>query len=264
MTNQSYLLDNTWERTRERFDLLEGLLDPATIEHMHRIGVSEGWNCLEVGGGGGSIVEWLCHRVGQTGKVLSTDINTRFLDAIDRQNLKILEHDIVRDDLPVNEFDLAHCRWVLVHVPEREFALQKMVEAVKPGGWLFVEESDGSLEAEPLVDDSLKEILYEGQSGVQKLTLQRFDPSFPGRLPGLFRSMRFQSVQAEGRTRYIQGGTLQAKVPQLRIEQIKKRVIEAGFATEQQIEDLIALFDNPSFAYRWNLTVSVWGQKPAL
>ncbi len=42
MANQSYSLDNSWKRERERLGVLESLLDPATFQHMARLGVSEG------------------------------------------------------------------------------------------------------------------------------------------------------------------------------------------------------------------------------
>lgn len=262
MANQRYVMDNSSDTSRERFKMLGGLLDPVTIEYMNKIGVAEGWKCLEVGGGGGSVVEWLCDRVGLNGQVVATDINTRLLESLDHENLKVLEHDIGHDELVDSGFDVVHCRWVLIHVPEREAALQKMMNALKPGGWLFVEEPDTSFtEPESTVDESLKGIFYKAREGIRQLGSARMDHSLAGRLPGLVRELGLKSVSAEGRTQYIQGGTLGAKVPQLRYIETKQRAIEAGYLTEQEIDDGIALFDNPSFAYRWDLTVSVWGQK---
>jgi hypothetical protein len=66
-----YSLDNTWVQARERLAALEALVDPSTIRHLEALGVSEGWQCLEVGGGGGSITEWLCRRVGPAGRVVA-------------------------------------------------------------------------------------------------------------------------------------------------------------------------------------------------
>jgi SAM-dependent methyltransferase len=39
-------------------------------------------------------------------------------------------------------FDLVHARLVLVHVPDRAAALATMVAALRPGGWLLVEDAD--------------------------------------------------------------------------------------------------------------------------
>lgn len=80
MKKDQYLFDNNWMQARLRLSTLETIEDPATIDHLEKIGIAEGWNCLEVGAGGGSITEWLCRRVGPTGNVVATDVNTRYLD----------------------------------------------------------------------------------------------------------------------------------------------------------------------------------------
>ena len=101
-----------------------------------------GWRCLEVGGGGGSIARWLCQQVGAQGQVVATDIDTRFLDELDLPNLEVLRHDAVNDALPEAAFDLVHARAVLCHLAGRDEVLSKLVTALRPGGWLLLEEAD--------------------------------------------------------------------------------------------------------------------------
>ncbi|MDQ6907521.1 MAG: SAM-dependent methyltransferase, partial [Chloroflexota bacterium] len=75
-----YIFDNAAEQpTAQRFASLETLYDPRTIRFLEATGVGSGWHCLEVGGGSGSIATWLADRVGDTGHVLVTDIDPRFL-----------------------------------------------------------------------------------------------------------------------------------------------------------------------------------------
>lgn len=76
-----YLLDNSGKVASARFDALSAEYDRNTIDHLEKLGVSNGWRCLEVGGGGGSIATWPGDRVGSTGRVLLTDINPRFLES---------------------------------------------------------------------------------------------------------------------------------------------------------------------------------------
>ena len=83
----------------ERHGAFERERDPATIRYLEEIGVSSGWRCLEVGGGGGTIAEWLCPRVGTAGHVVATELDTRLLEAIDSPNIEVRRHDIVNDDL---------------------------------------------------------------------------------------------------------------------------------------------------------------------
>jgi ubiquinone/menaquinone biosynthesis C-methylase UbiE len=137
-----YVYDQTFAEERERLAGIERLWDPGTRALMERVGVGPGWRCLEVGAGGGSMVEWLAERVGPQGSVLATDVYTKFLDAMDRANLEVREHDILADELPEAEFDLAYARLVAEHLgPE---VIERMIPALKPGGVLLLEDYDFS------------------------------------------------------------------------------------------------------------------------
>ena len=48
-------------------DLMSKILDPWTRRYLAGLGVGQGWRCLELGGGNGSITEWLCAAVGPSG-----------------------------------------------------------------------------------------------------------------------------------------------------------------------------------------------------
>ena len=67
-----YTLDNRGEIAEARYSELSALYDAQTIRHIEQQSIQEGWSCLEVGGGGGSIAAWLCTRVGQTGRIAGT------------------------------------------------------------------------------------------------------------------------------------------------------------------------------------------------
>jgi ubiquinone/menaquinone biosynthesis C-methylase UbiE len=142
MNPSQYSLDNEWISARERLIALEKNLDQMTITYLREIGVRAGWRCLEIGAGGGSIADWLCHQVGATGHVTATDINTRFLDAFDHSNLEVRQHNLESDDLPEDAFDVVHARVVQVHLKEPDRAVKKLARAVRPGGWILLEEHD--------------------------------------------------------------------------------------------------------------------------
>ena len=136
-----YLFDHDGEHAETRFRDLATLYDAHTIRHLHQRGIEEGWSCLEVGGGG-SITSWLCARVGVTGRVLATHVEPRFLQAPSFPNLDVRRHNLHKEPLRTGEFDLVHARLVLLHLPERESALRQMVAALKPGGWIVIDEFD--------------------------------------------------------------------------------------------------------------------------
>lgn len=89
-----YTLDNAWSQARERLVTLEALADPGSIRHLEALGVGEGWRCLEVGAGAGSIADWLCRRVGPSGFVLATDLDPSFLEDRQQPNLEVRQHNM--------------------------------------------------------------------------------------------------------------------------------------------------------------------------
>lgn len=62
------IFDHGWELELHRLRLLESVFDPGTIRHLEAVGTGPGWRGLEVGAGAGSMVRWLCSRVGPAGR----------------------------------------------------------------------------------------------------------------------------------------------------------------------------------------------------
>src|SRR5918911_3842606 len=138
----TYVFDQAWQREATRLGSLQALLAPATQRHLAARGVGPGWRCLEVGAGAGSIACWLADRVGPGGHVVATDLDTRFLERHARPNLDVRRHDVVHDPLETDAYDLVHARALLEHLPERDQVLPRLIAALRPGGWLVVEDID--------------------------------------------------------------------------------------------------------------------------
>jgi SAM-dependent methyltransferase len=136
----TYLFGDTGELLDPQFDALSSLLDAGTFARVEQLGISDGWRCLEVGGGGGSVATWLADVVAPSGHVTVTDIDVSRLE--ERDNITVLEHDVVSNILPGNAFDLVHARVVLFHLPARDAVLRKLRDALRPGGWLVLDEFD--------------------------------------------------------------------------------------------------------------------------
>jgi ubiquinone/menaquinone biosynthesis C-methylase UbiE len=66
-----------------RLQTLEQVFDPASRRRIQSTGIAIDWQCLEVGAGEGSIVEWLMTVVRVGGKVTAIDRDVRFLDRLD-------------------------------------------------------------------------------------------------------------------------------------------------------------------------------------
>jgi 2-polyprenyl-3-methyl-5-hydroxy-6-metoxy-1,4-benzoquinol methylase len=146
MAQERYLLDNQQTEAGQRFDALAELFNPSTFRHMRSVGLSRGWRVWEVGAGGTSVPSWIAEQT--ESYVLATDIDTSWLE-VENGAFEVRRHDIGTEPAPDDRFDLVHARLVLVHVPDRADALTTMMSALKPGGWLLLEEADPGLQ--PLV-----------------------------------------------------------------------------------------------------------------
>ncbi len=136
----TYLFGDTGESLDPQFDALSSLLDAGTFARVERLGITDGWRCLEVGGGGGSVANWLADVVAPSGHVTVTDLDVTRLE--ERDNVTVLEHNVVSNVLPGNAFDLVHARGVLFHLPARDAVLRKLRDSLRPGGWLVLDEFD--------------------------------------------------------------------------------------------------------------------------
>ena len=215
-----------------------------------------------MGGGGGSITAWLSKRVGSTGRVLVTDIDPRHLQSLNFANLEVRRHNIVTHPLPDASFDLVHSRLVLLHLPEREKALERMIAALKPGGWLVDEEFDSSMSPDPSVNP--EEVLSKTHIAMMRVMESRgVDRGFGRRLFGRLRAHGLEHVNAEGRTFMWQGGSPGAALLRANYEQLRGAMIEAGYVTQQDFEKDVAQLQDPRFVAPSPILWTACGQRPS-
>ncbi|HKU90706.1 MAG TPA: methyltransferase domain-containing protein [Steroidobacteraceae bacterium] len=259
----SYPLDNAHGKSDTRMDVLSRMFDPPTQRALERVGVGAGWNCLEVGGGGGSVARWLAARVGPSGHVLCTDINTRIIEKQrgGTPNLEVKVHDIAQDPLPADRFDLIHARLVLIHVVERERALERMVQALKPGGWLVIEDFDGA-SIRPDTSINRFETPLPTSEAVRAYLTRNQDGFFGRRLHGRFRELGLTEVYAEGRLLMFDRRNGGNDLMRVNFEQIGADVIAAGLLTREQLEADLATIDTDDWAMPSPIMWSVAGRKP--
>jgi len=235
---------------------------------MEMLGVSSGWKCLDVGAGYGSITRWLEERVSSDGKVVTTELRPE-LHRATGDTVEIRQHNILTDELENDYYDMVHCRLLLEHLSEPEKALSNMAKAVKPGGWLLIEELDGLIRP---VFDSLDEdadFYYKflnQASGIQ-IRLRYFDVEFGRKVRRLMEQLEFQNVGSEGTTRIVRGGEPLAKWDVMSYKALVERLQDEFIEEEKTLfkegfDKLISLLENPSFYYVSSPLFSAWGRKP--
>jgi SAM-dependent methyltransferase len=257
-----YVFPNAAPQAAARLHALAAVFDPGTIRHLEARGVGRGWSCLEVGGGLGTMTRWLSDSVGQRGQVLTTDIDTRHLDSIQLSNVEVRRHDIVADPLPEAAFDLAYTRLVLEHVSEPDRALARMVGAVKPGGWVVIEDFE-ILPASPDPQDEFSERISKTAAVMRSVTATaglraRFGRSLLRRL----RAAGLEEIGIEGRAFIWPGGSAGATLSRLNYEQLREPILATGKITEEEFAMDLARLDDGAFEIRSPILWSAWGQRP--
>jgi SAM-dependent methyltransferase len=237
----AYLLDHDWEDESRRLQLLEAHADPTTVRRLEETGVARGWNCLEVGAGRGSISRWLGKRVGPSGHVVALDLDTSLLADLAEPNIEVVEGDILDIDLPEGSFDLIHARLVLMHIPQRRRALDRIVTLLRPGGQLVLEELDWMA----ILTDSDPERIALFRAFNDALPTIDFEC---GR--ALLRELNqagLADTTADFRVDVVEGATSLARWEQLSMQALSDQVLAAGTATVEQIEAQLTRLADPTY-----------------
>jgi SAM-dependent methyltransferase len=262
---KTYAFQNVRAVQRERLAALEAVLDEGTVRQLDSLGVGRGWRCLEVGAGGGSIAAWLCDRVAADGAVVATDLDTTVLRELSRPNLEIRVHDVLDDELAEGEFDLVHLRLLLAWLREPQTALQRLAGALKPGGWLLAEEMDfASVAADPRVDAYARSVFTRVVAAHNAVLARQhtFDVHYGRRVAGDLADAGLEDVACEGRASMWRGGQAGGTVWRLTFTQLREAMMGSGLVTSADIDDAIALCDDPAFAFVSPLTMAACGRRP--
>jgi SAM-dependent methyltransferase len=260
--SDGYLLDNRQNEAGQRFDAFATLFDPTTFRHIAGLGIGPGWRCWEVGAGGTSVVSWLAEKVGPTGKVVATDIDTSLIAAAAHLPVEVRVHDVGTEEPPAEGFDLVHARLVLVHVPDRERALRSMIQALRPGGLLLVEDADPALQPLICPDEYGPEqrLANRLRQGFRKLLAERgADLSYGRKLPRLLREAGLGDVTADAYFPMTSPACTALEAATVR--QIRGRLVAAGLATDEEIDQHLANVETGSMDLATAPMISVWGRK---
>lgn len=242
-----------------RLRMIEEALDPTTIGHLQRTGIGAGWRRLELGAGVGSVMKWMGDVVGTSGKVVGVDKNANHLRDLCDPAFHIIEGDIL--EVPLDDaFDLAHCRYVLIHNRASDEILRKLRDALKPGGWLVAEEPDFT---------SAKLLNANGDSARQRVNnsicrmfeQMRLDPGYGLALPERLAAQGFQTVEVDSHIHVARGGTVMARMMGASTRALAEKYIATGEADDEDIEEYIRNTENEQVWSVYYSTVSVVAMK---
>lgn len=232
-----YIFESAEEKAEfERLKLIEDAFDEKTREIIFNSGIAPGWKCLELGPGAGSILKWMSSSVGDVGKIIGVDKNTRFIETINASNISKIEGDILDVELDVSDFDLIHARYVLIHISKAEQVIKKLIELLKPGGVLILEEPDFT--SARVVEESLPHA--QAHQRVNEAICQMFsdlelDPSFGLKLPMLLQKHELM-VESVMEQHLCCGNSKVAELAGRSAATLKDKYIRTRKASEQDVQ----------------------------
>jgi SAM-dependent methyltransferase len=196
--------------------------------------------------------------------VLATDIDVRWAGQAAEAGVELVEHDVAHDEPPAGGFDLVHERLVLVHLPDREQALARMVAALKPGGWILVEDFDSMLQPNACPDETGPEQrrANEMRAGLRELLAGRgAEMTLGRRLPRMLREAGLEDVGADA---YL-AMALPAAVgmEQANVRQVRDDYVRHGLASDADIDAHLDALAAGRLDVASPALVSAWGRKPA-
>jgi len=264
-TSSTYVFDQAWQKELERLRSLEALFDPASQRHLLARGVGAGWHCLEVGCGAGSLALWLADRGRPSGSVLATDLDPRFVGGHGRNNLMVIRHDLTQDALTPATFALIHARALLVHLGDPRAVLARLVAALRPGGWLLIEDVDfGGAAATmlgrysvPTDNAATCERMYHAIAAV--FARAGADATFGAQLPALLSGAGLEDIGGEVHAPIVSG--VSGEWVRLSYEHLRQAALTTGLLTEADIQRDSVFLSDPNSRYLPPFMVSIWGRR---
>lgn len=145
----SYIIEGGFEG-KKRLEVLAELLNASTHAFLASRGPLSDKRFLDVGSGGGSVSVMVSGMVGPQGHVTAIDFDQDIIDLCiaDARHLKI--GNITYRTLDAHaldyaeEFDVGYARFLLSHLQHPGKVLHRMIESLKQGGRIFIEDIDFS------------------------------------------------------------------------------------------------------------------------
>jgi SAM-dependent methyltransferase len=261
VAQDGYLLDNAQVEAGERFVALSELFDPWTQRHLLATGLDAGWHCWEVGAGGPALPSWLASVAGPSGRVVATDLDTSWMESAG--GFEVQRHDVTADPAP-GTFDLIHARLVLVHLPQRDTALATLAGALRPGGWLVLEDADTQLQ--PLLSPDehgpAQELGNRMRRAIRTLLAERgADLAFGRTLPRRLRSAGLVDVGADGY--FPIAGPACTRLESATVRQVRDHLLASGLVTLEEIDRHLANVATGQLDLATAPLITAWGRRPS-
>ncbi|MCP2260671.1 Methyltransferase domain-containing protein [Streptoalloteichus tenebrarius] len=241
-----------------RLSAMAAALDPGSRAHLTALGVGPGWRCLDLGAGTGSVTRWLSEQVGDGGEIVAVDQDVRFLSGIEEGNVTVVEADVTAPDFAPGRFDLVHARFLLMHLRSREKFLARVVDWLRPGGWLVV--SDAADLGTPSSDNAAYRATMAAYWHAVGAALGT-DITFARRYPRPLAALGLTNLGVGVHFPVVSAGSGIAECWRLSLEQARHYVLATGSVTAETVDETLRYLATPT---TWDLSlamVTAWGRR---
>jgi len=148
---------------------------------------------------------------------------------------------------------------------EQEAAIRRMVECLRPGGWLVDEDGDWGTVTPVDQSDPFYSRYQDAYRNGEWWAARGYDPIFGRKLPVLFERCGLENIRHEATAEVVRGGSSWARWWQQTLEAIREwEKAEHGLtkAREGEYKALLTPWIDPSFWFQNALVHACWGQRP--
>jgi ubiquinone/menaquinone biosynthesis C-methylase UbiE len=191
MSHHDYLLGHS-DHEHDRLQSQADLFAPLTEDFFRRAELAPGMNILDIGAGAGDVSIMAAQFVGPSGSVVGVE---RAAESVARanarvrrlglDNIRFVEGDLATLQLD-RQFDAMVGRLIVLYLPDRERVMKRLLEFVRPGGIVALQEMDMTMaKTEPDL------ALFRETRDVIVATTRRagFEPDMGTKLPPFFRCL---------------------------------------------------------------------------
>ncbi len=267
MKSEQYVLA-TGDAGADRLHVVHLVHGADTADLFRRLGDLRGKQIADIGCGIGAVSCFLAKVVGEEGKIWGIDQSEGQIAHAKQnaakqglQNTRFQTANAYATGLPKEAFDIAFCRFVLMHTQEPQRILTEMLSLLKPGGWLVVEDGDfttpSSLPVVPAVERVMHYYRLAGQA-------QNADFEIGKHLHKMVIEAGANEVQARlVQPAYLTG--IEKRLPAWTLEEVQPYLLQHGLATETEIAETLQeveqVIQDESHLMTMVRVTQVWGRK---
>ena len=147
--------------------------------------------------------------------------------------------DLREDELPQSEYDLVHSRLVLEHLADRKQILDRLVDTLKPGGWMVMEDYDWTNYG---FEDGSRGFSDISDVILDFMTTAGFERDYGRRVASDMEAAGLTDIRGEGRARLIDSTSPGFDFFRLSFESLRGAIVKAGLLSAEEADAATTVF----------------------